>query len=87
MARHRDHHSRSGEPVHEVLAELPPTDDLGNPQTLLSDFLVDNPDVAKKIGRPRAASKATFAKAVTRRGSGVDRLAPWRSCRDRLPSW
>ena len=37
MARHRDQLFGSGEPVHEVLAELPPTDDLGNPQTLLSD--------------------------------------------------
>ena len=77
-------YSRSGEPVHEVLAELPPTDDLGNPQTLLSDFLADNPDVAKKIEQTEGEGfkATTFTKAVTAAPAlkaGVDKeLAPWR---------
>jgi hypothetical protein len=41
--------SRSGQPINEVLEELPPTDDLPDGEQLLADYLADHPDEAKRI--------------------------------------
>ena len=77
-------YSRSGEPVHDVLAQLPRTEDLEDPQLLLSDYLADNPELAAQIEATEGEGfeATTLTKAVTAAPAlkaGVDaELDGWR---------
>ncbi|UDY33981.1 hypothetical protein [Dermatobacter hominis] len=59
--------SRSGEPINDVLEQLPRTEDLEDPQQLLSDYLADHPDVQEKIEATEGEGfkATTLTKAVT----------------------
>ena len=59
--------SRSGEAINDVLEDLPRTEDLEDPQQLLSDYLADHPETAEKIRETEGESfrATTLTKAVT----------------------